>query len=172
MKPTDLCVLPCRSSTDEDAFNVFLGEGTWSSGETGRQCVQLKLSKPVSLTGARLTVSQSTEGYTCHLIEVSEDGEHWHIAREFEGHTSDHQILSATHLLAHTPPSFNTRYVRVTTTDSPSRVAWAGIQLSGIVRAHEQSGERKSVIECVSLACHRHVMVSLPSVVSDCCCCA
>jgi hypothetical protein len=98
----------------------------WNSGGFAPEWIEIDLGAEVHLSGARLCVTQSPAGPTTHQITGrTSRGEIVPLAI-LSGHTEKHQSLHPT-FSAETP----VRYVRVTTTVSPSWVAWFEIELFG-----------------------------------------
>jgi hypothetical protein len=79
---------------------------------------------PGRLTQLSLTVEQTPHGFTRHEISVLQHGS-WRSVRTLEGTTSNGQHFS----LSFDLPGITS--IRVTTTASPSWVAWRGIEAHG-----------------------------------------
>jgi hypothetical protein len=100
----------------------------WNAGSSGTQWIQLDLGRTISVRKIRLMTAQSPAGYTNHVITAGQDPTSLHAVTSFAGNTSDSQWLEyangATNL-------GNVRYIRITTTQSPSWIAWREIELYG-----------------------------------------
>jgi len=122
------------SSTGEetDPNSPFLpGDkaGLWNSGGYAPGWIETDLSAERKLDQITLIVHQSPPGATVHEIWVSaepigNDRAKAKLVHTFKGETDEGQELKFTF-----PADTTARYVQILTTDSPSWVAWRGIDL-------------------------------------------
>lgn len=98
----------------------------WSAGERPLPgWIEVDLGAPRTIEGVRLLTSQDVAGPTVHQVSGrTADGKEVILA-EFKGTTADDQWLEQT--LA--TPQADIRYVRVTTSVSPTLVAWREIEI-------------------------------------------
>jgi len=102
----------------------------WSSGGTPPAWIRIDLGSPCTVSGVRLLVEQSPAGQTVHdLYLAGEDGSQT-LACTFSGSTSVGQWLEFTPQQA----VADVRYVNISTTSSPSWVAWSEIEVQGAVQ--------------------------------------
>jgi F5/8 type C domain-containing protein/cellulase (glycosyl hydrolase family 5) len=103
-------------------------DGTvWNSGGFAPQWIEVDLGAPHDLGRVRLSVAQYPAGNTVHRVYVRGPGagDAWTLLVEFNGFTSDPQVLEYT---AGSPVP-GVRGIRVETLSSPSWVAWREIQV-------------------------------------------
>ena len=108
--------------------NAFDRQATssWSAGERPLPgWIEVDLGAPRTIEGVRLLTSQDVAGPTVHRVSGrTADGTEVILA-EFQGTTADDQWLEQT--LA--KPQADIRYVRVTTSTSPSLAGWREIEI-------------------------------------------
>lgn len=99
----------------------------WGAGSGPPQWIQIDLAKPSTITVIRLTVAQYPAGQTVHQIWAGGSNESLRLIHEFDGTTTDNQVLEFK------PPTAlaGMQYVRIVTTQSPSWVAWKEIEVIG-----------------------------------------
>jgi len=121
---TNLAIGATASATSDWAGHIpaFAIDGDpatgWNSGYHPIQYITIDLGAEHPISALCLTVDQSPDGYTKHLISFSTDGIDWPIVDNIYSVTSAHQVLTRTYT------DESARYIRVTTIDSPSWVAW------------------------------------------------
>lgn len=103
-------------------------EGQWGSGAYAPQWIDVDLGGPNLVEAIRLTVAQYPEGETTHIIEVAGLGESLRLVATLEGETREGQVLE------YKPESPLERIarIRITTTVSPSWIAWREIEVMGV----------------------------------------
>lgn len=121
------------SATSADSRTDYATDGDvnthWVSGKFPKQWIQLDFGRPVAISQIRLLTSQNPPGETTHTISVGDDPSHLRVVRKFSGPTSDNQWLEHSGDGLHGDRLGHARYVRVTTTKSPSWVAWREIRV-------------------------------------------
>ncbi len=112
------------------AFAVDGDPGTaWNSGGDPLQWIQIDLGEAAEIAEIRLTVSQSPEGPTIHVLYGSEgiSPERFVELHIFSGATADSDVL----VFHPDEPIRGVRLLRIETTTSPSWVGWREIQVIG-----------------------------------------
>lgn len=99
----------------------------WVSGGSAPQWIQVDLGAAHSISEIKLLVEQTPAGQTTHVVSGSADGTTWQTITTFTGITTAGQMLDYTL----PQPITNIRYVKISTTASPSWVAWREIQVLG-----------------------------------------
>jgi len=102
---------------------------TWNAGGYAPQWIEADVGSSSQLASIRLTVTQSPDGPTTHEVWVSqqpigEDRRKAKLAHTFNGPTQNLQALKFDF-----PLGMSARYVQIRTTQSPSWVAWAAIEM-------------------------------------------
>ncbi len=97
----------------------------WSAGDFPPQAITVDLGHAVTLHELRLLTGQYPDGATTHVVEVRGQGGGWKVVHTFAGTTTDAEWLRWRP--KQPPPGI--RYVRITTTGSPSWVGWREIQV-------------------------------------------
>jgi len=108
--------------------NAFDGQTgtTWAAGDRPLpQWIEIDLGAPITVATLRLLVWQATPGNTLHRVTGGGTSGTETLLAEFRGPTRDGEWLTQ----ALTTPRAGIRYVRVTTLESPSIVAWREIQV-------------------------------------------
>jgi hypothetical protein len=98
--------------------------GRWNAGAFAPQWFEVDLKKEKNISRIELFVAQEPNGYTRHIVTGGPSPNPINVLCVFEGQTYSSQRLAQ---------SFRTaliRYIRVTTTQSPSYVAWDNLTLS------------------------------------------
>jgi RHS repeat-associated protein len=114
------------NGADAPALAVDGNEATsWIAGGFPTQWIELDLGQASSVTKLRLKVNQTPDGATTHQIAGGTTQGTLAPLATLSGTTQTGQWLEATFTAA------SVRYVRVTTTSSPSWVAWAEIEVYG-----------------------------------------
>jgi hypothetical protein len=108
--------LPARA-TDGDVTTV------WNAGAFAPAWIQLDLGQPGSVSKVRLNVSQVPSGPSTHVIAGGPTPEALVPIGTIDGDTSDNQWLELA------VPATNVRYLRISTTKSPSWVSWREIEV-------------------------------------------
>ncbi|WP_247548847.1 RHS repeat domain-containing protein [Ralstonia solanacearum] len=103
---------PARA-IDGDASNA------WIASSYATQWVEVDLGAAVPLKKVRMLVSQSPAGQTTHVVTGGMNPAPTSVLQTLSGNTSDGQWLEAT-----VDGSVSVRYIRITTTSSPSWVSW------------------------------------------------
>ena len=101
-------------------------ETSWNSGQNAEQWILLDLGAPRTLARLRLHVAQDPAGTTHHQIWVGGDPGNLALIHEFQGLTTDRDVLE----FIPTSPLADIRFVKVITLQSPSWVAWREIEVS------------------------------------------
>jgi hypothetical protein len=130
--PTRTAKVSARASSFWEGFTpekAFAGDAMWNAGTYAPQWLEADLGAPTRLAGILLTVTQLPAGETTHEIWVSNEpiGDDRAKAKRvhtFAGTTDDGQQLKVEF-----PNELYARYVQVRTTQSPSWVAWAKVEL-------------------------------------------
>jgi hypothetical protein len=97
----------------------------WSSGAFPPQWIEIDLGASYTIGEIRLTVGQWPAGDTVHQVWVGTTRDAMQLAREFNGHEYDFDVLN----FVPTTPLKNIRYVLIDTTESPSWVSWREIEV-------------------------------------------
>ena len=108
--------------------NAFDGRAAtiWTAGDRPLpQWIEIDLGAPITVATLRLLVWQATPGNTLHRVTGGGTSGTETLLAEFRGSTRDGEWLTQ----ALTTPRAGIRYVRVTTLESPSIVAWREIQV-------------------------------------------
>lgn len=97
----------------------------WGAGDDAPQWIEIDLEADIEITKVNLKVAQFPAGPTVHVLEGKSSGGSWVTLKTFDGTTTEGDVL------VWTPPTGGTifRYVKVTTTASPSWVAWKEIEV-------------------------------------------
>ncbi|MHA6863788.1 discoidin domain-containing protein, partial [Ralstonia pseudosolanacearum] len=88
-------------------------------GYAPQQWIEIDLGSVVPLRKMRLLTSQNPGGYTTHVVSGDVNPAPSNTLQTFSGNTTDYQWLETSWDIP-----VNVRYVRVTTTSSPSWVSW------------------------------------------------
>ncbi|MCP4306191.1 MAG: hypothetical protein GY926_12635 [bacterium] len=99
----------------------------WQSGAEPRQWFEIDLESEHTVRAVRLVPSQYPEGPTVHVVEMAGADGALSVVHRFEETTSDGQAL----VHEFSDPPTGIRYVRVTTTSSPSFVSWYEVAVLG-----------------------------------------
>ena len=99
----------------------------WGSGDYAPQWLKVDLGQDQDLGTVKLYVAQYPGGNTSHRLEAAKSSGAWVLLKEFNGTTSDGDILIWT---SGGSEDFY-RYVRVTTTESPSWISWKEVEVYG-----------------------------------------
>jgi hypothetical protein len=97
----------------------------WISGSDAPQWIEIDLGAPATIGLMRMVVAQFPAGPTVHQVLVRGPGEAFRLLHEFQGHTTEAQVLE----FSPNPPAENVQHIRVLTTASPSWVAWREIEI-------------------------------------------
>jgi len=109
----------------EPASNVVDGtESQWGSGADAPQYIEIDLGEDALLGTVRLTVAQFPAGSTVHEIRGGSTSPATTLLHTFDQHTEEGEVLSVDLVV---PQSV--RYLRVTTTASPSWVSWREVEV-------------------------------------------
>jgi len=100
-------------------------DGPWNAGDNAPQWIEIKFGEPANVARIRLTVAQSPAGQTLHRVFGRGPGGSLTLLHEFEGSTSDGDVLE------YSPPTpwQNLAAIRIDTRASPSWVAWREIEV-------------------------------------------
>lgn len=115
-------------------------ETIWNSGAGPEQWIQVDLGTNATVNKIRLTVAQDPSGKTIHRVFVGASASDLRLIHQFNGVTSDNQVLEFTPTL----PLSNIQFVKIVTTESPSWVAWKEIEILGV------EGGQKPIAEPVT----------------------
>jgi hypothetical protein len=117
------------SNTYPGSSPALAGDGIsttkWSSGGYAPQWIRFDLGRPYDLGGIKLLTEQKPAGPTTHLVYGWYDGATYTLLGGFDRDTATGQWLTLP------TRARGIRYVKVTTTKSPSWVGWREIQVSG-----------------------------------------
>jgi hypothetical protein len=103
--------------------NLLLGK-VWNSGWWAPAWIEIDLGQPSKISCISLIVYQHDGGDTRHIVTGGEGSNPTTKLCEFEGFTSTNQELKASFY-----PQ-KCRFVRITTTKSPSWVSWASVAIN------------------------------------------
>jgi len=108
------------------AVDGLLGDW-WGAGDFQPQWIEIDLQVPSSIGEIRLVVSQYPGGETTHRVwgKGASTGEAYQLLYEFQGFTTDEQVLE------YSPPTpwTDMQFVKVETVVSPSWVSWREIEV-------------------------------------------
>lgn len=93
---------------------------TWNAGNIAPQWIELDLGQTRTISTIQLIANQSPNGITNHIITLKNASGQDVSSRTLNCNTTWGQILNA----KYSSPVQNVRYIRVTTTQSPSWIAW------------------------------------------------
>jgi C1A family cysteine protease len=99
----------------------------WNSGRHAPVWISVDLRQNRTINRIRLIPSQLPDGNTTHQISVSSDMVNWRLVETFTLFTRSQVAFERTY----SNPITNVRGIRVTTTQSPSWVAWHEIEVFG-----------------------------------------
>lgn len=115
-----------RALSDEPPANAVDGSGAqWGSGALPTQWIQIDLGQLYTVKLIRLQVGQYPDGETTHDVYVGSSPDSLMLVHTFDGKTIDNQRLE----FQPDTPLTDVRYVRITTTKSPSWVSWKEIEV-------------------------------------------
>jgi hypothetical protein len=102
-------------------------ETIWNAGAGPVSWIEIDLGELVSVSHVRLYVGQDPAGATEHLVlGRSSPGGELTLLGTLTGQTTDYQVLDL-----ELPTSPSIRFLRISTTTSPSWVAWREIEVTG-----------------------------------------
>ncbi|MGA3948289.1 discoidin domain-containing protein [Ralstonia nicotianae] len=96
-----------------------VSSNTWTATSYAPQWIEVDLGVAVPLRKLRMLVSQSPAGQTTHVVTGGMSSAPTNVLKTLSGNTSDGQWLEAT-----LDAPVSVRYIRITTTGSPSWVSW------------------------------------------------
>ncbi len=120
-------VTASRFLSDQPA--EFAVDGTnlqWGSGADAPQWIEIDLGSEVSVESVHLTVAQFPAGRTVHVLQSAGDDRAFTGEFTFDGSTSEGDVL-----VFEPSAPISARFIRVTTTTSPSWVAWREVAVFG-----------------------------------------
>lgn len=121
------------SATSADSRLDFAYDGNpgthWVSGAFPKQWIQFDYGRPISIGRIRLLTSQDPTGQTTHVVSIGDDPAHLREVVRFSGKTKDNRWLEHSGDGTNGDRMGRARYVRITTTRSPSWVAWREIEV-------------------------------------------
>lgn len=123
INPTTITV-SAGSDTALKAVDTRL-DTSWDSGSGAPQWIMLDLGQPQTINRLKLHVAQSPAGRTVHTIEAGPSATNLKYVQKIDSLTSRDTPLD----LALLSPIPNTRYIKITTSVSPSWVAWKEIEV-------------------------------------------
>lgn len=97
----------------------------WSAGEFPPQWIQVDLGQTKTISRVRLLVDQYPDGHTTHQVYGGPSPDNLSLLGRFDGGTVFHQWLELN------VSASDIRYIKVSTTASPSWVGWAEIEVYG-----------------------------------------
>lgn len=112
---------PAENSVDEDPETI------WNSGAGPEQWIQVDLGSTATITQIRMTIAQYPSGETIHQIFAGATSSDIKLVHEFNGSTSDSQVLE----FIPNSPITGVQFIKILTTKSPSWVAWKEIEVVG-----------------------------------------
>jgi hypothetical protein len=114
------------SISGEEPENVVDGNYTsqWGAGDYASQWVEIDLGAEYDIGIIKLYVAQYPEGNTKHTLEAKGETGDWQTLYNFSQFTAEGDVLEY-----QTTATNSFRYIRITTTDSPSWVAWKEIEV-------------------------------------------
>jgi hypothetical protein len=120
---------PASNAVDGDTTTIWnSGKFTSSTFGGGPQWITIDLGTTYSISEVKLTFVQTPAGFSTNYIYGSVDGSTWTLLFSwYNSWTFDLQVVDYNLPTA----SAAVRYVKVTTTDSPSWVAWRDIDVYG-----------------------------------------
>lgn len=112
---------------DQTAQMAVDGDTTtqWSAGAYPIQWIQIDLGAISTIGEISLTVGQWPAGQTVHQVWAGASPDSLQLVSEFKGKEYDYDVLN----FMPVAPLTNIRYVRITTTESPSWVSWREIEV-------------------------------------------
>ena len=110
----------------ERAFDGNTGT-SWTAAGGPTQWIQLDLGKPFAISKIQLVVGQNPNANTTHVISVGQDPSALTPLTTLSGYTYDGQSLTVPCNLD--AKCGGVRYIRITTTSSPSWVSWKEIEV-------------------------------------------
>lgn len=112
--------------TDEKPEMAVDGDyGTqWGSGGDAPQWIEINLGQDYDIGMIKLYVAQWPDGSTVHKLEGKNSSGDWVTLKDFSGNTQEGDILTFT-----ATGAALYRYIKVTTTSSPSWVSWKEIEV-------------------------------------------
>jgi predicted amidohydrolase YtcJ len=116
-------------------------ETAWNSGGGAPQWLELDLGSVYQLEALTLHVVQYPNGKTHHRLWGAVEAGNYSLLTEFSGETADKQALT---FQPDTLPVI--RYLKIETTESPSWVAWAEIEVHGKPQQTAPAGQQAQVI--------------------------
>lgn len=117
------------SASLPDQPGEYASDGTsrqWGSGADAPQWIELDLGSPAAVSSVRMTVAQYPAGRTVHRIEWASDDHVFSDSFLFDGVTDEGDVL-----VFDPPVPVELRFLRITTSVSPSWVAWREITVFG-----------------------------------------
>jgi hypothetical protein len=99
----------------------------WNAGAGPSQWIQYDLGRTAAVRKIRLLPSQLPNGYTTHLIQAGQDANNLKTVTSLTGYTYDGQWVD--YLCNTKAVCGNVRYIKITTTQSPSWVGWKEIEV-------------------------------------------
>lgn len=135
-------VTASAQTQQEPPGNIVDGnaETFWNSGAGPEQWIQVDLGTNTTVNKIRLIIAQTPNGNTTHKVFVGASSSDMRLIHQFNGVTSDNQVLEFTPTL----PLSNIQFVKIVTTESPSWVAWKEIEILGV------EGGQKPIAEPVT----------------------
>ena len=97
----------------------------WGAGDFPPQWLQIDLGQEYDVGTIKLVVGQYPDGATAHTLEAKSATGTWELLKNFSQTTNDNDVLTYQSTTAN---SF--RYIRITTTSSPSWVAWKEVEVN------------------------------------------
>lgn len=130
VKVTPVAVTASNSYPGHPPSDAVDGQSgtSWNAGSGTTQWIQLDLGRPVSLAKIRLQLEQNPDGNSVHVVSVGPDPEHLTNVYVWNAYTRNGEWLEASGDVG-AYKGGNVRYVRVTTTKTPSWVAWREIEV-------------------------------------------
>lgn len=119
------------SSTEPGSDPSRVADGTdahWSAGAHAPQSITIDLGAPAAMAAIELVVDQYPAGRTVHRLQWAVTEGDFNTGIVFDGVTESGDVLRAA--WGFERPTM--RYIRVTTTTSPSWVAWREINVYGV----------------------------------------
>jgi F5/8 type C domain len=120
--------LPARNARTAVGLAAAAADGdvctVWNSGGVPPQTILVDLEKDASFTGLLLVPEMTPpEGDVVHVLEHSIDGNTWTPLGVLKMHMADDHVYAVTF-----PAKITSRLLRITTSASPSWVAWGEVE--------------------------------------------
>ena len=122
----DKSVTASASLSDQQPQSAVDGSYStqWGSGDYAPQWIEIDLGAEHNIGRIRLYVAQYPGGNTEHALEAKSESGTWQLLHNFSQNTNEGDVLDYQDTATN-----SYRYIRVTTTSSPSWVSWKEIEV-------------------------------------------